>query len=304
MDSRVCALVVTYNRKNLLVECIHSLQRQTRPIDQIVIVDNKSTDGTPSLLAAEFPDLPVVILPENLGGAGGFHAGMKWAYERGFDWIWIMDDDIETLPNALEIMLGYSAISEFIHVRREGPDGLLALEAIWDTGSCYPILYGDDPSFKDSTRDWISFPFGNFEGALIHRNVVSKIGYPDPRFFIAGDDTIYGFLASFHTNVIYVRTVGIIRKLPRPTVRNRMNYYLTIRNRFLMYEHMLRRGVPLTRSMFRINLIYLLLYLMRDAFGEGLRRSSLSQSITNTKALLSGLRDGMRGRFGRPPFIK
>jgi hypothetical protein len=67
-----------------------------------------------------------------------------------------------------------------------------------------------------------------------------------------------------------------------------------------MYEHMHRRGVPLSRSIFRINLIYLLF----NGFRDGLRRNSLSQSIMHTKALLSGLRDGMRGRFGRPPFIK
>ena len=45
----VCAVVVTYNRKNHLLECLEGLRKQTRPIDAIYLVDNASTDGTPDL---------------------------------------------------------------------------------------------------------------------------------------------------------------------------------------------------------------------------------------------------------------
>jgi len=85
---RVCAVVVTYNRKDLLVECLEALRRQTGPLDAIYIIDNASTDGTPELLRSRgYRDGAVienpldgseiiiryVRLPVNTGGAGGFH---------------------------------------------------------------------------------------------------------------------------------------------------------------------------------------------------------------------------------------
>lgn len=88
---KVAAVVVTYNRKELLRECLQALLNQTRPLDEIIVVDNASTDGTDQMIPEEFPQITHVRLPENIGGAGGFHEGMKLAYEKGHDWIWVMD---------------------------------------------------------------------------------------------------------------------------------------------------------------------------------------------------------------------
>ena len=74
ITERVCAVLVTFNRKTLLRTCLNSLLKQTRPIDQILIVDNASSDGTPELLREEFPQLPLLRLDRNTGGAGGFSA--------------------------------------------------------------------------------------------------------------------------------------------------------------------------------------------------------------------------------------
>src|SRR4051794_5249777 len=97
----VCAVVVTFNRKDLLRKCLAGLLRQTRPPDSIVVFNNHSTDGTADMVAAEFPSLTLFNLTENNGGAGGFYAGMKWAFGQGFEWLWVMDDDIEPFPEAL-----------------------------------------------------------------------------------------------------------------------------------------------------------------------------------------------------------
>ena len=82
MNTRVCAVVVTYNRRVLLRECLLSLESQTRRPDAILVVDNCSTDATEAMLAEEFGHLSHLRLPVNGGGAGGFHEGMKWAYHR------------------------------------------------------------------------------------------------------------------------------------------------------------------------------------------------------------------------------
>lgn len=102
---KVTAVVVTYNRIELLKECINSLQMQQSLVESagdvqldILIVDNASNDGTHEWidgLTAE-KEFHALHLSENTGGAGGFYSGMKWAVEHGADYVWIMDDD--TIP--------------------------------------------------------------------------------------------------------------------------------------------------------------------------------------------------------------
>ena len=60
---RVCAVVVTYNRVELLRECLTALESQTRPVDRILVVDNKSTDGTPEIVEREHPGADMLRLP-------------------------------------------------------------------------------------------------------------------------------------------------------------------------------------------------------------------------------------------------
>src|SRR5829696_919250 len=89
----VCALVLTFNRKALLVECLRSLLAQTAPVDEVLVVDNASTDGTEKLLRAEglLDRVRWLPLERNLGSSGGFNRGVAAAREGGWDWIWIMD---------------------------------------------------------------------------------------------------------------------------------------------------------------------------------------------------------------------
>src|SRR5215469_4660419 len=109
MSERVCAVVATHNRKNLLEECLTGLLRQSHALDHILVVDTASTDGTLDMVARKFPHIEPVRLEENVGGAGGFHTGVKHAYEAGYDWIWVMDDDVEPLPGTLDVMLRYAS---------------------------------------------------------------------------------------------------------------------------------------------------------------------------------------------------
>ena len=83
MDKKsICAVVVTYNRKELLLRCLQALEQQSYSLEHIVIVDNASTDGTVDFLEQqgylENPKVTLLSLLENQGGAGGFHAGIKY----------------------------------------------------------------------------------------------------------------------------------------------------------------------------------------------------------------------------------
>src|SRR4051794_20749394 len=101
----VCAVVVTHNRRALLAERLRAIGAQTRRPDHLLVVDNASTDGTAELVHERFADAELLALARSAGGAGGFNAGMRAARDRGFEWLWLLDDDPVATPEALERLL-------------------------------------------------------------------------------------------------------------------------------------------------------------------------------------------------------
>ncbi len=99
---RVVAVVVTFNRLPLLQRLVARL-REVPEVDEVLVVDNASADGTGEWLAA--PGVTHRTLAENRGGAGGFHDGLGWAMERGADLAWLMDDDGLPDPDCLATLL-------------------------------------------------------------------------------------------------------------------------------------------------------------------------------------------------------
>jgi len=312
----VAAVVVTYNRKELLIECLEALLRQDPPIDAIILVDNKSTPDTPTLLKEkgflkelpsedpllwestschpDFPTIPIttIRLPENTGGAGGFHEGVKRAFEAGFDWLWLMDDDVEPQKDCLGGLLKYKNISRCIHPRKIFSDGT-PLE--WEgyvslvTGQ---RVFLQDISFKKGA-EYCETNTGCFEGMLVHRDIVSRIGFPDKRFFIAGDDSTYGFLAHFHTRVLYTRDPVFLKKIGNSgqPISDRSIYY-GMRNTFLriryMNEHVKKHR--LIRNIF-------ILVKASDYFLNILM--SRSPKAPPLKILYRAFKDGYSGQYGK-----
>ena len=230
-------MLVTYNRSELLLRGLEALARQTRLPDALVIVDNHSTDDTAEVLASvaaghQFTKLDVVSMSENTGGAGGFGTGMKRALEMGTDWVWLMDDDVAPDSRCLEIMLGFRHVSECIHPQRFGPDGR---PQPWEptisvaTGT---TTFLDNVSFANGKE--ITFTnVACFEGALVSARVIELVGYPDPSYFIVGDDTVFGIKASVHTNIVIARDAHIHRLLPMTSFAPWKVYYLA-RNAFMV----------------------------------------------------------------------
>ena len=210
----IAAVVVTFNRKLWLMECLDALLSQTVPLSHIYIVDNASTDGTEQALReASYltRQCEYIRLAANSGGAGGFSAGMKAAFDAGFDWFWLMDDDVEAYPNALAELLRFCGRSECIHGRRSNPDGTPHAWGGYFHARSITTSPIPDPLFS-AHQDSQEVTLGCFEGMLISRKVVAQIGFPDARFFITWDDTFYGYLASRVTRVLYANVLVLKRK--------------------------------------------------------------------------------------------
>ena len=102
------------------------MKNQTETIDEILIINNSSTDGTDKWLKTQ--KNITVLHQENLGGAGGFNRGVEYCYKNNADWIWMMDDDVYPEKNALETMISYKSISECIIPNRFYSDNT---QVIW-----------------------------------------------------------------------------------------------------------------------------------------------------------------------------
>ena len=198
--------VVTYNRSGLLTRLLESMVTMDPKPGHIVIVDNASTDDTTAVVESFRDRIASEIvyrkLETNTGGSGGFSEGMRIAYELGSSWIWLMDDDVEVLPDGLARMGKWAPRFQSIQGRRYDYDGS---EFYWQYRIAdrmgIPIPFApagfDASGYKEMNS-------GCFEGMFIHRDIVRQIGLPDPRFFIYWDDQLYGWLASRLTTSVIV----------------------------------------------------------------------------------------------------
>ena len=102
---RILAHIHTHNEADFIEQALAGLQRQTRPPDAIVIVDDLSTDGT---LDRVFPERVTVIRnPANIGVAGAVAIGLAHALKEKFDWTWVLDADSVPEPDALANLLSF-----------------------------------------------------------------------------------------------------------------------------------------------------------------------------------------------------
>lgn len=187
--TRVTAIVVTRDRLGKLKACVEALRGQTVRPHTILVVDNDSSDGTAEWLAAQ--PAPVRVRRQaNLGGAGGFHHGMKAALDAGAEWLWLMDDDCVPAPDALEHLLAAAA------ARGEGRTGFLNSLVLWTNGEFHAMNRpGFAPWLRQNTADlgagcsritWCSFV-----SALVSSTAVREVGLPWADFFIWFDDQEY-----------------------------------------------------------------------------------------------------------------
>lgn len=193
MHMKVIAVVVTYNRLRVLKECIAALEQQSRRPDQILVINNNSTDGTTEWLQTH-PSL-TTVKQENLGGAYGFYTGVKEAYKMGADWIWVMDDDTIPTSTALEKLVN-AAIAT---ANANDHFGFFCSRVLWVDGQ----QHNANRVFPDPRNKWKGsqeeykqqgvqlVPNSTFVSVMMSREAVRKVGLPLKEMFIWYDDIEY-----------------------------------------------------------------------------------------------------------------
>ncbi|MCO5385893.1 MAG: glycosyltransferase family 2 protein [Desulfosporosinus sp.] len=187
----VAAIVVTYNRKELLYKNITSLLSQNKDKSDIFIIDNASTDGTYEYMKHFIDNKKVFYINtgKNLGGAGGFTFGIKNAVLAGYEYIWLMDDDTIPLSNALEELLQASYLLD-------GSYGFLSSAVLWTDGtaSLMNIPQIKQPWYRklNYLKDGLLLcKQASFVSLFIKSEVIYTVGLPIGEFFIWADDFEY-----------------------------------------------------------------------------------------------------------------
>lgn len=296
---KITAVVVTFNRLELLKQGIECLRKQQK-LTGIIVVNNGSTDGTREWLDAQ-PGL-LVVHQDNVGGSGGFYTGIERAYSEGADWIWCMDDDVFPRPDCLDRLLPYTDRPEVgILSPRRLLEGKVFTHEFRHFNFTNPVgsLHGRKLA-KQQVNQATEIVGADFEGPFISRRVVEKIGLPNRELFIFCDDTDYCLrthLAGFKLLYIPEALMDKHKFFSNDTwtSRNRKKKwkrYYQVRNEAYLNHHYGRNfGVRYLRSFIGVA-GYIIPALLSMPFTEAWQWKDLSM-------LWTAYQDGIHERLGK-----
>lgn len=261
-------IIVTYNRLNLLKECISCVENQLIKFDNIVIVDNKSTDGTTEYLKQFINKYHIIFENSNGGGAKGFKDGIKYVHENlNTDWVLLIDDDA---------MLSATYLYEIDKFASENRDyqalsGSVITNGDVDLTHRKRIVSGRDFKFipvslNEYDKPSFKYDLSSFCGLIFQTSLISVIGYPKEEYFIWFDDTEYSLRIGRVTRIANVNSAKLNHKTKINTGSVALNWrgYYGIRNggdvvkRYGTSQHFLRYKRRVRIAQYKNLLLYLL----------------------------------------------
>ena len=186
---RVAAVVVTWNRRDLLMEALAAVTGQDPAPDQVIVIDNASTDGSAAAVREQFPAVSLTELAENTGGAGGFACALALALARGADLVWLMDDDTVPEPGAL------AALVDAWRRAPAGTPALVASRVVWTDGRPHPMNTPREKPFVSAAERRAAESVGclpirsaSFVSLLVDGAQCRRRGLPQADYFLWNDD--------------------------------------------------------------------------------------------------------------------
>ena len=246
---RVTAVLVAFNRSELLREAITALTAQTRPVDHLIVVDNASDDGSADvaeeLLEGWGPRARLIRLDRNTGGAGGFAVGIAAAVaDDETDWVWVMDDDTIPQPEALE-----AALHAHERYRDTGKDDLAVMgsRVVWTDGEDHP-MNTPKPKIRASQIERarakkvgaMEIRSISFVSAFLRASRVRQVGLPLADYFLWNDDFEYSARLLRGARGLYVPGSVVLHKTkirgssdqdPGP------RFFFEVRNKLWLFKH-------------------------------------------------------------------
>ena len=271
-DDTVTVIMVTYNKHKYIRELILSFEHLNykRELLDIVVIDNASADGSEEKLRAEFGDaITVIQTGANLGGAGGFNTGMRYAIEKlDNDYIWLLDNDVVVHPNSLNWLMDTiknnpnAAAAGSMILQLDKPELISEIGAFMDWGKARVGMQNAGENFTEITDDLLQERKVEYCAAaslLKTRKSITKLGYWDD-LFIHFDDVDWCLRAPKQGMAIYCNPRSIVFHESLQCKQATWIKYYNIRNLLYLYKEHKLIALPLVFAKFFAWSIYLTLH--------------------------------------------
>ncbi len=235
--SSVSVIIVNWNGRHLLPECLDSLRAQTRPADEIVVIDNGSNDGSQALIRERYPEVTLVELDDNKG----FSAANNIAIHRAKgDYIALLNNDLLVAPQWIATMvaaietdasLGSCACKMLSYNRRNIIDA--AGMNYSKSGEASNRGFGEQDGEEFSRPKTV---FGACAGAALYRaTMLQDIGLFDEDLYIYYEDVDLAFRAQLTGyNCLYVPEAVVYHHHSASNSNPANKYYYLVRNNVLV----------------------------------------------------------------------
>lgn len=190
-DARVYVVVLNYDDWASTGRCVASLARTSSEDFRVVVVDNGSHSGPPDALSKSVPGLVILLNGRNLGYGQGNQRGIRYAMDRGAEFVWLLNNDAEAEADALERMVA---------VCEQDPEVGAVGSVIIDTDSTHRVQAwgGGRVSFLTGLPQHVREPGARLDylcgaSVLLRCGAIRKVGSFDDRFFMYWEDTDLSF---------------------------------------------------------------------------------------------------------------
>lgn len=203
--NRIGIVIVNYNGANYQNECIESIYKSTYTNFDIVVVDSGSTDNSVEKLSNAFPDVKIIRNNDNIGVAAGNNIGIDYFMENNFEYIMLMNNDVEIEDKLIERLLDKAdentiTVPKIYYYQPSDMLWFAGGELDWKHGTSFHIGINEKDDKQYDKEKVISY--SPTCCMLIHRNIIEQIGKMDERYFMYYDDTDFCARVSYNENFI------------------------------------------------------------------------------------------------------